>query len=171
MAAARFAVALAIALLVHLAGLSVWPWFSQAVNPFLVVLAFYALRAGTLAGLSIGVLLGAVEDGLSGGVFGLHGCADTAVGFAMAAVAQRVVIDRTAGVFLAATAASSAQQGILIVLQLLLFPDPEVPKLIWVLVQALSSGLLTAGFHSGLGQWRTRHETWRRNRSSRLHFH
>lgn len=171
MAAVRFAIALVVALVVHLAGLKLWPAFSLAINPFVVVLALYALRSGTLVGLAVGVVVGLVEDSLSGGLFGLHGCADTVVGFVLATVAQRVVIDRTPGVFLAATAASSAQQGILIALQLLLFPDPEVPDLVWVVVQALACGLLTAAWYSGLGQWRTRHEAWRRNRSSRLHFH
>jgi rod shape-determining protein MreD len=167
----RFATALALAVFVHMVGLKVWPTLSLAINPFVVLLAFYALRAGPLAGLATGVLVGIIEDSLSGGLFGLHGCADTVVGFSLAAVAQRVVIDRTTGVFLAATAASSVQQGILICLELLLFADPEVPDLLWVVAQALSCGLFTAVCFSGLGQWRARYESWRRYRGSRLHFH
>ena len=113
----RFLLALAAALLVHFVGLRLAPAFPLAVNPFVVVLALYALRGGPLVGLGAGVAIGLVEDALSGGLFGLYGCADTVVGFAVATVAQRVVIERAAGVFLAATAASAAQQAILIALQ------------------------------------------------------
>lgn len=166
----RFLLALALALLVHLIGLRLSPAFPLALNPFVVVLALSALRGGPLVGLGAGVVVGAVEDTLSGGVFGLYGCADTVVGFAVATVAQRVVIERAAGVFLAATAASAAQQAIVIALQLLLFADAEVPPFLWVVVRALSCGLLAAAWYAGSGQWRRRLGAWRRHRGSRLHF-
>jgi rod shape-determining protein MreD len=166
----RFLLALALALLVHFVGLRLTPAFSQAVNPFVVVLALYALRGGPLVGLAAGVAVGLVEDALSGGLFGLYGCADTVVGFAVATVAQRVVIERAAGVFLTATAAASAQQAILIALQLLLLADAEVPPFLWVVIRALSCGLLAAAWYAGSGQWRRRLGAWRRHRGSRLHF-
>lgn len=166
----RFLLALAAALLVHLVGVRVWPEFPRAVDLFLVVLVYEALDGNTLAGLLAGVAVGALEDTLTGALFGLFGCADTVVGYATARLAQRVVIQRAPGIMLVFLAASVVQQLVLTVLALLFFPDPPMPDPLWVAVRAATSAVVGLFMILAGRQGRARYETWRRGRVGRLHW-
>lgn len=166
----RFLAALAAALLVHLAGVRLWPDFAHAADLFLVVLVYEALDGHALAGLIAGVVVGAVEDTLSGGPFGLYGCADTLVGYATARLAQRVVIQRPPGIMLVFLAAAAVQQLVLAALVLLLFSEPATPSPLWVGVRAASSAVLGLLVVLAGRQGRTRLDAWRRSRTGKLHW-
>ncbi len=166
----QFALALAVATLLHFVGSRLWADFALATDLFLVVLVRQSLGGSTLAGLTAGVLVGMVEDSLSGRLYGFYGCADTVVGYLAAVVAQRVVIQRATGVMLAFLAAAIAQQAILLLLALLIVPAAGGPSIPWIVAHAGSTALLGGLWHLSSASWRRRYEGWRRNRGSRLQF-
>jgi cell shape-determining protein MreD len=118
----------------------------------------------------VGLLVGMVEDSLSGRLYGFYGCADTAVGYLAAVVAQRVVIQRVTGVMLAFLAASIAQQAILLLLALVIVPAAGGPSIPWIVVRAGATALLGGLWHLASASWHRRYEGWRRSRGSRLQF-
>jgi len=167
-AAARFLLALALAVVVHFVGARIFPEFPRAVDVFLVVVTLYALTGNSLAALLAGLAVGLVEDTLSGGLYGLYGFADTIVGYGTARVAQRLVIQRATGVFGVAGLASLVQQGIVVGLAWMLFPAPSFPRLLWVGVKALACGALAMLIYAATERFRNAYDVRRRNRASRL---
>ncbi len=90
--------------------------------PLLFVLRV-AARGELVSGLVAGVLSGWVADTLQGGPYGLLGSANTVVGFAVARLAQLLVLERR--LFqLALFSAAVAGQGALVALLLALFREP-----------------------------------------------
>jgi len=166
----RFALALAFAALVHFTAARLELPGARAVNLFLVILVREAAEGNTLWGLFAGVVVGAIEDTFSGRLYGLHGCADTLVGYGIALIAQRVVIERTAGVMFTYLSAAVAQQIFLLVLVALMLPRGGAPEIPWILARAGVVALLGGLVHVLTHQWRRRYEGWRRNRGSRLRF-
>ena len=63
--------AIALAVLVHLVGVQVFPGFVQAMDVFVVVVVLHALEGESLAGLLVGLVVGLLHDTLTGGPFGL----------------------------------------------------------------------------------------------------
>lgn len=166
----RFGAALLAAVLVHAAGEKIFPHFPEAVDLFLVLVVFNALDGNSLAGLLGGVSAGMVADALSGGAFGLFGLVDTIIGYGTAYAAQRLVIQRTTGVFLLFTLAAASQQVLLMGIRLLLFPEPLVSSYSWVLVKVVTSGCLGVGVLLANSRVRRQAESWRRRRSARIRF-
>ncbi len=166
----RFILALAAAALAHIVGSRLIPGFVMAVDLFLVVVVFQALEGNTLAGLVAGLVVGLVQDSLTGSLYGLHGFADTIVGYLTALLAQRVVFQRASGVMLAFLAATLVQQLVLVGLLLVFFTDPELPPVGWVAARAAGAALLGVTVWLAGAQWRSRYEGWRRSRAGRLHF-
>ena len=168
MAALRYLAALGAALLLHLIGARIHPNLPQAIDWFLPVLVLLALSGSSFAGIAGGLAAGLLQDGLTGGLYGLHGFADTVVGYATARLAQRLVIQRAVGVFAIASFASALQQVILIALSLFLLPQASVPEPFWVVVRALSTGLVGMLIYSGSDRFRKAAESHRKQRLSRL---
>jgi rod shape-determining protein MreD len=166
----EFLLALFAATLLHFIGARIWPSLPQAVDFYLVVLVRQALSGGTLSGLLAGVVVGVAQDSLSGRLYGFYGCADTAVGYLTAMVAQRVVIQRATGVMLAFLAASITQQAILLLLTLLLLPASGGLSIPWIVSRALTAALLGGLWHVSSAGFFRRYDSWRRNRGSRLQF-
>jgi rod shape-determining protein MreD len=158
------------ALAVHFVGVRTVPGFTALVDPFLVALVFQALGASPLGGLLYGVIVGATQDAVSGGLYGLFGCADTVVGYVTALVAQRVVIQRWPGVMLAFVAGAAVQQLVLVAVALLVLGDPELPGLASVALKPLTSAGLGLGLFIATQRGRTRYESWRRSRTAKIHF-
>ena len=77
---------------------------------------------------------------LAGGPFGLHGFADTLVGYTAARVAQQLVVQRSSGVVLVFTLASALQQALLAALAVLLLPTAELPAAPWMVAKAATPG-------------------------------
>lgn len=164
----RFAGALLLAVLVHSAGSQLWGDFPAAVDLFLVVVVFYALGGSPLSGMLGGLVGGLVADAFTGDLYGLHGFADTIIGYGTAYAAHRIMIQRAASVFVLFALAAALQQGILIGLALAILPDAGLPSFFWLLITVGTSGVL--GVVSwGLGRRIVRRfKLWRSSRSSRL---
>lgn len=166
----RFSIGLLVALLVHLAGMRLVPHFSLAVDVFLVVLVTKALDGDVVAAIVAGAVVGLFQDTLGGTLYGMFGVADTIVAYATALLAQKVVIQRMSGVVLAFVAAAATQQALLALLAFVLFPDPELPRVGWVALRIAVTALLGGVVFIASRQWRQRYDSWRRNRTARVHF-
>lgn len=165
----RIAAALAAAVLAHAAGAWLWPSFPRAVDLFLVVAVLVGLRGSSVAGMLTGMTCGLVHDALSGGLYGLHGFADTILGYGTARVSQRLVIQRASGLLLVFFAASLVKLAIVWGLRFVLpvpAVTPEPLQLLGALINgAVGLALVTLG--------KRRHawaESRRRSRLSKLRF-
>lgn len=152
MRAGRFALALGLAVLVHTAGVHLHPGFAQAVDLFLVLVVLHALDGDSRAGLLGGLAAGTAHDALAGGLFGLFGFADTIVGYGVARLSQRLVIERPTGVFPVAVVAAVVQQTVAVGLAMVLLPEPRLPEPVWLAARAATSGVLGTLFFA-LGRW------------------
>lgn len=170
MRALRFAVALGLAGVLHFVGMQLFPWFSMAIDFFLVILVFNALDGSTLAGMLGGCAAGLLTDALTGGPFGLFGFADTVVGYGTAATAQRLVIQRSTSSLLVFCLAAAAQQVVVLVLSVMLVSSTEAPDIRWVGVKVASSGILGLGLYLGRRRLQMRMESWRRSRTAKIRF-
>jgi rod shape-determining protein MreD len=169
---ARFLLALFAAYLVHLAGVTVSPFFAKMVDPFLLVVVWYSMRTGPVGGELIGTATGLLQDGLSGGLFGLHAFAGTIVGYGVALAAQRIVVGQQAARVLVFAAAAVLQQALLIgVLRGVVGADAPLPTWGSVVGKVVSSALLGALLISFESRARTQWSSWQRRRSRTLRFH
>jgi rod shape-determining protein MreD len=160
--ALRLLAALVAALLVHLFLVALLPPVARVLDPFLLVIVYTAMSGRVGWSASAGALVGLAHDALSGGLYGLHGFAGTAVAFVMARTAR--LVDLQKGYYVALFFASSVivQQLVLQGLLLLL----RRPELLSLPDLALEAGLaaplgalLVAGVEraaESLGSWRRR---------------
>jgi rod shape-determining protein MreD len=170
MRALRLALALAVAAAIHFAGMELFPWFSQAVDLFLVILVFHAMDGNTSAGMLGGCAAGLLTDALTGSPFGLFSLADTVVGYGTAVTAQRLVIQRASSSLLVFSLGAAAQQVLVLGISLLLLPDPEVPEIAWVTVRVATSGILGLGLYLSSTRARGKLDEWRRTRTAKIRF-
>ncbi len=170
MRALRFTLAMMVAALLQFAGMQLFPWFTLAVDFFLLFTIFNALDGATMAGMVGGCVAGLLTDAITGGPFGLFGFANTVVGFSTATAAQRLVIQRAASSLLVFSLAAAAQQAVVLALALLLLPSPGAPDFRWITVKVASTGLLGLGLYLGRGRFMSRMEVWRRTRTSKIRF-
>jgi len=166
----RFAMALAVATLLQVAGVSLFPQFSLAVDFFLVIVVFNAMDGNSAAGMFGGTAAGLVTDGLTGGYFGLFGIANTVVGYGTAITAQRLVIQRPASSLLVFSVAAAAQQLILLGISLLFVAHADLPQYSWILVKVGTTGVLGGVLYLANRRMRSRVEMWRRTRKTRIRF-
>jgi rod shape-determining protein MreD len=162
--------ALAVATLLQVAGVSLFPQFSLAVDFFLVIVVFNAMDGNSAAGMFGGTVAGLVTDGLTGGYFGLFGIANTVVGYGTAITAQRLVIQRPASSLLVFAVTAAAQQLILLGLSLLFLADADLPQYSWILVRVGTTGVLGGVLYLANRRMRSRLEMWRRTRKTRIRF-
>lgn len=168
MASLRFAAALLAVTLLHFAGGRLFEDFARAVDLFLVLVVFYALGSGLVAATVVGVVAGLVTDAVTGGLYGLHGFADTIIGYGTAYAAQRLVVRRPPGVFLIFSLAAALQQAILVGLVVLLQTGPALPELYWMLLKVGTTGVAGVALVLARGWVLRRAEGWRRRRASKL---
>lgn len=164
----RYVAALLVAILVHAAGVWAAAEFALAVDLFLVLTVLYGLRGSSLGGLFGGLGAGLVQDVLTAGPFGLHGLANTIVGYGVARLTQRLVVERPSGVLLVAAAASLVQQAILASLVLLLLPQRELPEPMWLGIRAVGCGVVATVVYLATQRWRRGAETRRLARGKPL---
>ncbi len=124
---ARFVLGLALAVFVHAAGARWVPWFSAAVDVFLIATVVVARRGRPDSALLAGLACGWAADTLSARPFGLHGFADAAVGYGAALLARELVIDRRSSLAALFAAAALLQEAILALLGRLFLADPAPP--------------------------------------------
>ncbi|MCP4200436.1 MAG: rod shape-determining protein MreD [bacterium] len=168
MRAVKFLAGLLVAAMVHVLGVRLFDGFSSAIDVFLVVALFNALGGSPLAGLLGGLVTGWCADAMTGGLYGTYGFCNTLVGYGAAVAAQRLVIEKTSGVFLLFSLGAAVQQLLLVALSRLLRPGAAPPELTWLMVMFATVGLTGAvGFmlQGRALRWRN---TWRRNRAARL---
>ena len=170
MRALRFAVAMLVAALLQFVGMQLFPWFTLAVDFFLVIAVFNALDGSALAGMLGGCVAGLLTDALTGGPFGLFGFANTVVGFGTATAAVRLVIQRASSSMLVFSLAAAAQQAVVLILALLLLPLPGAPDVRWIAVKVATSGVLGLALYLGRGRFLSRMDIWRRTRGTKIRF-
>lgn len=170
MRALRLAIALAVAAAIQFAGMELFPWFSQAVDLFLVILVFHAMDGNSLAGMLGGCASGLLTDALTGSPFGLFSLADTLVGYGTAVTAQRLVIQRASSSLLVFSLSTAVQQVLVLGISLLLLPDPEVPEIGWVAIRVATSGVLGLVLYLSSTRLRGRLDEWRRTRTGKIRF-
>ena len=165
----RFAAALLTVILLHALGVWLVPEFARSIDLFLVLTVIYALGGDTMVGLLVGLVAGLTNDVLTGSLFALHGFVDTLVGYGMARLAQRLVIDRVSGAFLVTGVASALQQVLLAGLVLLLLPQPELPEPVWIAIRAAGTGMAAAAVLLASRNLRTNLAERRQRKAQRLH--
>jgi rod shape-determining protein MreD len=167
----RFLLALLAAYLVQLLGVAVWAPFPRYVDAFLLVVVWYSLRTTPLGAELIGTATGLLQDGLSGGLFGLHAFADTLVGYGVALAAQRIVVGQQAARVLVFAAASALQQVVLVVLlRSLVGGNAPAPTLGSALTRVLTTVLLGAALIGMESRARLQWSSWQRRRARILRF-
>lgn len=164
----KLAAALLVVIAAHLLGIGLWSGFGLVFDLFLVLAIFNALDGDTFAGLAGGLVVGLVADALSGGLYGLHGLADTIVGYGTAFATQRLVVQRTPGVFLVFSLAAALQQLILASVTLIMLPHPELTAYPWVVAKVIGTGVLGVLAFVARRQVRARFSVWRRTRTVRV---
>ena len=166
----RFLVALALAYLVQLVGLRVSPHFTLVVDPFVIVLVWFAMRTNPLLAQLFGASAGLVQDALAGGLFGLHAFANTLIGYGVALAAQRVVVGQQAVRVLIFAAAAALQQAVLVGLMMAMLEDAPLPHFGFVVAKVLVTALVGAVLISLETQARSQWSSWQRRRSRQLRF-
>lgn len=122
----RFLVALVFATAFYGGALKLFPALVVWVDPFLILVLFLSLECHPAWSLSQGMVAGLAYDAMSGGLFGLHGIANTIVGYASARLQQRFVVQGAFQVSLLFALATALQQALLAFLQFLLVRSAEI---------------------------------------------
>lgn len=167
MRALRILAALAAALAVHLLGAWALPQFPRYLDLFLVVAVVNALDGRSAPGFAVGMVAGLTHDTLSGRLYGLHGFADTIIGYAVARASQRLDIRGAGAVLVTAGLATLLQQVLLLALANL-FSEPKPPEPIALVIRAVANGLVAAVAWSVFARFATFRETVRRKRTSKI---
>ncbi|MDX1500869.1 MAG: rod shape-determining protein MreD [Thermoanaerobaculia bacterium] len=158
----KVAAGLLAALLLHVAGAEVWPYFPRAFDLFLVVLVLNSVDGDTLAGMLGGLAAGLLSDLLTGGPYGLFGFVDTILGYSSAFLAQRLVVRRLSTILVLLALAAAVQQALLISMALFLIPGSGLPALPWPFVKVGTAAVVGAVAYQvrrvalrGYGRWRS----------------
>ncbi len=167
MRALRFFLGLTAALLIHVLGTRLVPDLPRYLDLFLVLAALNGLGGSSAIGLGGGAVAGLVHDSLSGRLYGLHGFADTIVGYAVARAAQRLDIARPGAVLVTVGLATLLQQAVLVALAHL-FTEPEPPELVALLVRAVANGAVAAIVWAATARVRGAREQVRRKRMTKI---
>lgn len=123
----RLLVALALAAALHAGVAAVLPVALRFFDPFLIAVLFISLGQERAWSLTAGCVLGLAHDALSGSLYGLHGFADTLVGFATATARQRLVIQGPLQMALLFAVAAALQQATLAAVQFLVVAGGDLP--------------------------------------------
>lgn len=167
MAVVKFAVALLFALGVHVGGTWLLPELPRVLDLFLVVTVLNALGGSSIGGLLGGTVAGLTHDALSGRLYGLHGFADTIVGYAVARAAQRLDLEGPGAVLVTVGLATLLEEAVLVLLALL-FTAPEPPDPVWVMIELLANGAAGTILYLLAGRARSLRERAERRRMSRI---
>ncbi|MDX1630243.1 MAG: rod shape-determining protein MreD [Thermoanaerobaculia bacterium] len=164
----RWTAAFLCAVVAYLVGVALWPRFPALFDPLLVVVVLFAFRHGPVSSQLVGLVAGLLLDGLSGSLWGLHGFAGTFVAFTVAVLAGRIVMGRQRVRVLLFALASALQQGILVLLALLLVSRPELPQPGLVLVRIGLTALVGALLLALGRRFEARWKRWKEKRMRRL---
>ena len=164
----RFIGGLVAAVVLHVLVVRLFPGVSPAVDFFLAWALFNAIGGNLGAALLGGLVSGLLADALTGDLYGLHGFANTLIGYGTAFTARRLVIQKSTGVMLVFSLAAAAQQGIIVGLKLLLLPGAALPTPSWIAARVVVVGVLGVLGFILRKRYSRGVESWRRNRTARL---
>lgn len=164
----RFLAALVAAAAVQALGLHLYSGFFVAIDLFLVVAVYFSLDDPPVASMLRGTAAGLVQDALTGGLFGLHGFADTFVAWAASRLRQRVVIQQPLQVGVLFALAAALQHTLLVALQYLMLPGSLLPGLGAMTLRMVATGTVGALVYVAAGHLRRRLTAWRERRRRKL---
>ncbi len=164
----RFLIGLAVAAVLHSLGSRLVASFPAVVDLFLILAVYNSLSCSPAWSMAGGSAAGLVRDALSGGLYGLHGFADTLVAYLTARLQQRLVIQQPLQIGLHLAVAAAVQLGILAALQALLVPGAELPGVGIMAARMTSSGILGWALFIAAGRFRNSVDHWREQRRRRL---
>jgi rod shape-determining protein MreD len=122
--------------------------------PFLVTLYFGLSRRNPVSGLLLGMVIGLLQDGLTGRVIGLFGLAKTVVGFVASSIGGRLDVDHPLARLVLTMVFYFLHEGVLGVAKRLLLTEPGVfltRDLLWA---SLSNSVLAVLVFAGLDRLR-----------------
>ena len=164
----RFFLGLVIAVSVHALGLRIHGLTPQLLDPFVVLVIYHSLRSSVAVSTTVGSLVGLTQDALTGGLYGLHGFADTLVAYAVAAVRERFLVQQPLQVAILAALGGALQMAALAFLQFALVTPAEVPHPGFALVKMLVTGALTMAVYLAANRFFDWDRGRREKRSRRL---
>lgn len=166
--ALRFLAVLLVVVGLHTLAARLAPWFPSAVDLFLLLTIFNSLGRSPAWSCLAGSAAGLAADGLSGGLFGLYGFANTLTAWVAAQVQQRIVLQQPFTVGLLMSAATAFQMTTLAVLYSLLLLGSEGPSPGFMLIRMLTSGILGAALFVTVRRLERIEKKWREQRGRRL---
>lgn len=168
MTVARFLAGLLVAAAVQILGIHLYGSFFLLIDLFLVLAVFTSLDHGPLGSMFAGSAAGLAQDALTGGLFGLHGFADTFVAWAASRLRQRVVIQHPLQVGLLFALAAALQQTLLVALQYLMLPGAALPGLGVMALRMVTTGVAGMSLFVLVRRLRASFGAWREKRRRRL---
>lgn len=166
----RFVVALLAVVALHALGVRLFAGFAVYVDLFLVLTVAWAFGTSPLTGLLAGLFAGLAADAFSGGLYGLHGFANTLVGYMTAVAVLNLAKLNTSGAAIVYALASAGQQLAVVVLAFLMLPNPEPPEPVAVLWKVGISAVLGVAVFLSQRHLARLSGKWRRSRESKLRF-
>ena len=164
----RFLLGLVLAVAVHTLAIQVHAYSPQLLDPFVVLVIYQALRANAIPSAMVGSVVGLTQDAFTGGLFGLHGFANTLVAYLVSAIRQRFLIQQPLQVAVLAALGGAFQLTTLAVLQFSLIDAAEIPHPGFAFAKMLTTGLLTMAVYLGANRFFSWERNRREKRSRRL---
>lgn len=168
MRVAKLLVGLAVSAAIYTVGVA---WFGRLprwLDPFLILTLYISLERERPWSTISGSATGLAFDALSGSLYGLHGFANTVVGYAAATVQQRFVIQGPFLVGLLFVVGAAVQQAVVAALQFLLVRGDEMPDPVGMLLTMAATGLLGTLLYLGTARFLDWEQHWREQRRRRL---
>lgn len=163
-----FVLGLVAATALHALGSRLAVGFPAAVDLFLVLAVYNSLSGHLASSAAGGAAAGLARDALSGGLYGLHGFADTLVAYVSARLQERLMIQKPFEVGVLFALAAAAQLVVLSTLQFLLVPGAQLPGLGALATRMVSSSLLGPALLLVVDRVRIWAERWRERRRQQL---
>lgn len=137
-------------------------------DPFLIVVLYHSLRSPPLGSAAAGTVVGLVHDALTGGLYGLHGFANTLTGYLAGVVRQHFVIQQPLQVALFCLLGGAAQVVVLSLLQFMLVSGSDLTSPLDAGIKALLTALLGMVVYVVSGRFFSWERGWREKRRTKL---
>jgi rod shape-determining protein MreD len=166
----RYLAFLLLVVALHALGVRLYSDFTVYVDLFLVMTVGWAFTSNPLVGLAAGMVTGLTADGFAGGPYGLNGFANTLIGYSAAVAVANLAKMNISGAAILYALAAVVQQLVLLVLVLVMLPNPEAPALLslaWKVGITAALGAVVFLAQQNMARLMGR---WRRSRDARLRF-